>query len=127
MFINYTYYDSTSCEHIYHTVLFNRKDQLCFIVAAYFPLQVLILAFVEVNMLPLKMLYKVCVKILPNCWSQGEHSHLLSVGITCSGLLHHHENQMSGDPFQWNLGEGAGGGGSQGLMRNNANSWPTLF
>lgn len=77
VFLNYTYYDNTSREHIFHTVHFNRNDLLCFIVAAYFPLQVLILAFVKVTTLPLKMLYKVCGKILCSCWSQGEQSHLL--------------------------------------------------
>lgn len=78
VFLIYTYYDSTSCEHIYHTVQFDRKDQLCFIVADYFPLQVLTLAFMEVNTLLLKMSYKVCGKTLHDCWSQGKYSHLLS-------------------------------------------------
>lgn len=58
VFLNYTYDDSTSFEHVYRTGQLNRKDPMCFIAAAYFPLQVLVLVFVKVITLPLKMLYK---------------------------------------------------------------------
>lgn len=52
---------------------------MCFIAAAYFPLQVLVLVFVKVITLPLKMLYRVCCKTLYSYWSWLEHSHLLGL------------------------------------------------
>lgn len=125
MFLNHTCYDSTCvvCEHIYHTVQFNRKDQLCFIVAAYFPLQVFILAFVQVNTLSLKMSYKICgnIQLSKLLQPRGAQPCALSLGSSSFGLLHHHENQMPGVLSSGNWW------GSQCLMKSNVNSWPTLF
>lgn len=114
VFLNFTYYDSTCviCEHIYQTVQFNRKNQLCFIGAAFFPLQVFILAFVKVNTLPLKMSYKVCDKIqlAKLLESRGPQLFVLSAGSTSFGLLHHRQNQKRCWPnARWSFPVESGG------------------
>lgn len=127
VFLNYTSDDITSWDHICCTGQLNRKDPRCFIVTAYFPLQVLVLVFVKVITLPLKMLYRVCGKTLDSYWSWLEHCHLLSLWeVRCFGPLHHREKQKVSAKC-WVVLSGGNWWYSQWLTRNNTSSWPTLF